>query len=142
MARTSNPYGAGDKAVKAIDRDRERERRFMMQACFKHAEDLATKLVQRLMDEHIVETTSDRDLREVFSALFTKLGDMEEFDLQFKIAPIRSMVNNPNHVSLYLTQYITEDLVQHPKVQDVFGDDQEIYRVVDSVMSKIRPQAS
>ncbi len=142
MARTSNPYGAGDKAVKAIDRDRERERRFMMQACFKHAEELSTKLVQRLMDEHIVETTSDRDLRDVFCTLFTKLADMEEFDMQFKIAPIRSLISNANFVSLYLTQYIIEDLVQHPKVQDVFGDDQEIYRVVDSVLSKIRPQGS
>ncbi len=141
MARTNNPYGAGDKAVKAIDRDRERERRFMMQACFKHADELSTKLVQRLLDEHIIETTSDRDLREVFSSLFTKLADMEEFDMQFKIAPIRSLVNNPNFITLYLTQYIIEDLVQHPKVQDVFGDDQEVYRVVDSVLSKIRPQA-
>lgn len=113
----------------------------MMQACFKHADELATKLVQRLLDEHIVETTSDRDLREVFGSLFTKLADMEEFDMQFKIAPIRSMVANPNFVSLFLTQYIIEDLVQHPKVQDVFGDDQEIYRVVDSILSKIRPQA-
>jgi len=141
MARTSNPYGAGDKAVKAIDRDRERERRFMLQACFKHADDLVVKLVQRLMDEHIVETTSDRDLRDVFHTLFMKLGDMEEFDIQFKIAPLRALIPNFNIVSLYITQYIIEDLVQHPKVQDVFGEDQEIYRVVDSVMSKIRPQA-
>jgi len=45
MARTSNPYGAAEKAVRAIDRERERERRFMLQACYKYADELSTKLV-------------------------------------------------------------------------------------------------
>ena len=34
---------------------------------------------------------------------------------------------DPNPVSLYLTQYITEDLIEHDNIQDVFGDDLAIY---------------
>ena len=140
MARTSNPYGQADKAVRAIDRERERERRFMLQACYKYADELALKLVQRLLDQHIIETSSDRALRELFSSVLVKLSDIEEFDMQFKIAPLRTLVTNPNLVSLYLTQYITEDLIDHPQIHDIFGDDLEIYRAVDSVMTKIRPK--
>lgn len=140
MARAHNPYGAGQRAVDAIDRDRERERKIMIQACYKYADELSTKLVQRLMDKKILETTSDQAIREVFTKQLTKLSDLEEFEVQFKIAPLRSMVTNPNMVSLYLTQFVTEDLIEHPAVQDIFGDDLEIYNAIDSVLSKIRPK--
>ena len=141
MARFANPYSQSEKAANAIDRERERERRFMLQACYKHADDLALKLVQRLLDQHIIETSSESDLRDTIAKQLNKLVDMEEFDIQFKIAPVRGMVNDPNFVSLYLTQYIIEDLIDHPKVQDVFGEDLDIYRAVDSVMGKIRPKS-
>jgi hypothetical protein len=141
MARIANPNSSAEKAANAIDRQRERERKFMLQNCYKHADELSTKLVQRLLDNHILETTSDSTLRELFSKQLAKLSDLEEFEIQFKIAPLRSIVNDPNFISLYLTQYIIEDLIEHPLVQDVFGDDLDIYRAVDSVMGKLRPSS-
>jgi hypothetical protein len=60
--------------------------------------------------------------------------------MQFKIAPIRNLVPDPNVISLYLTQYIIEDLIDHPHIQDVFGDDLDIYRAVDSILKRIRPR--
>ena len=139
MAHQSNPYGTDARASSAIDRKREQERRYMLQQAFKNAEPLAAKLVQRLLDAKIIETTSESAIREVFENLLRKLSDMEEFDIQFKIAPVRQLVANPNFISLYLTQYITEDLIDHPKIQDIFGDDQEIYASVESVMKAVNP---
>jgi hypothetical protein len=135
-----NPYGAGDRAVRSIDRKREKERRFMLSATYKYADELAMKLVQRLLDKHIIETSSDSAIREVFAVLFQKLQDMEEFDIQFKIAPVRQLVPDANFISLYLLQYIVEDLINHPKINDIFGDDLDIYQAVDSVMNQIRPR--
>lgn len=129
-----------DKTIRAIDRKREQERQLMLSQAFKNAEELATKLVQRLLDEKIVETSSERAMREFFVNTIKKLSDMEEFDIQFKIAPLRNLAPDPNFISLYLTQYIIEDLIDHPKVQDVFGDDLDIYNAVDSVISVIRPR--
>lgn len=134
-----NPHGAGDKAVRAIDRKREKERRFMLTAASKYADDLSIKLVQRLLDQHIIETTSDSAIREVFVNILQNMQDMEEFDINFKIAPIRQVAADPNFISLYLTQYIIEDLINHSKIEDVFGDDVTIYKTVDSVLSSIRP---
>ncbi len=139
MARAHNPYGAAERAARSIDRGREKERRFMLQNCYKHADELAIKLVQRLLDKHIIETTSERVIREAMAKILTKIADMEEFDFQFKIAPIRTLVPNPNIVTLYLTQYIIEDLIDHPDIQDIFGDDLDVYQAVDSVMNQIRP---
>jgi hypothetical protein len=39
-----------------------------------------------------------------------------------------------------VTQYICEDLVDNDKVQDVYGDDLEIYQVVESVLKVLRPK--
>ncbi len=141
MARAHNPNGAAERAANSIDRGRERERRFMLQNCYKNADDLTMKLVQRLLDQHIVETTSERAIRDVFTKLLTKLADMEEFDIQFKIAPLRTLLPNPNFISLYITQYIIEDLIEHPEIQDIFGDDLSVYQAVDSIMNQIQPSA-
>ena len=53
---------------------------------------------------------------------------------------VDNLVPDPNLISLYLTQYIIEDLIDHDNIQDVFGDDLAIYNAVDSVLSRIRPQ--
>jgi hypothetical protein len=135
-----NPNRATDKAVRAIDRKREQERRKMFVFARDHADLLATKLVQRLMDKKIIETTSVEDIHTAFEKQLRSLHLLEEFDLQLKLAPVRTLVQDPNIVTLYLTQFIIEDLVNHGSIQDVFGEDIDIYRAVDSVTKVLRPK--
>ena len=131
---------AADRAIRSIDRKREQERKSMLHAAYEHAEELAIKLVQNLLDEHIIETNSDRALKDLFGAQMKKITEMEEFEINFKIAPLRGIVNDPNFMSLYFTQFIIEDLLDHPNVQDVYGDDATIYKAVDKVFATIRPR--
>jgi len=140
MARHINPSNSTNKTIDAIDRKRERERQFMLKKSRELAPELAISLVQRLLDLHIIETNSVQAIQEVMEKQLLHLGDMEEFDMQFKIAPIRNLTQDPNVISLYLTQFIVEDLLNNSHIQDVFGDDMEIYRAVDSVLAKIRPK--
>jgi hypothetical protein len=135
-----NPNRATDKAVRAIDRKREQERRKMFIFARDHADLLATKLVQRLIDKKIIETTSVEDIRTVFEKQLRSLHLLEEFDLQLKLAPVRTLVQDANIVTLYLTQFIIEDLIDHGSIQDVFGEDIDIYRAVDSVTKVLRPK--
>ncbi len=135
-----NPNRATDKAVRAIDRKREQERKKMFLFARDHADLLATKLVQRLIDRNIIETDSVEDVRTSFEKQLRGLHLLEEFDLQLKLAPVRTLVQDPNIVTLYLTQYIIEDLVNHAAIQDVFGEDIDIYRAVDSVTKVLRPK--
>ena len=139
MAKVNiSPNRTTDKTIRTIDRKREQERRKMFMRAKDHAPEFAAKLVQRLIDKEIIETTSVSEMREAFENQLNKLGYIEEFELQVKIAPVRTIAQDPNVVSLYFTQYIVEDLIEHPAIKDIFGDDLEIYRAVDSVFRVLR----
>ncbi len=139
MAHHIDPSNATNKTINAIDRKRQRERRFMLIKARDHARELASSLVQRLIDRHIIETSAVEPLVETLEQQLVRLHDMEEFDIQFKIAPIRTLTPDPNFISLYITQYIVEDLIDHPKIGDIFGDDLDVYQAVESVLGRIRP---
>ncbi len=128
-----------DKTIRAIDRKREQERRKMFILARDNSETLATKIVQRLIDRKNIETTSVESIQKVFEKQLRKLVDLEDFDLQLKLAPVRTLVQDPNIVSLYLTQFIIEDLIEHGDIQDIFGEDLDIYRSLDSVLNVLRP---
>jgi hypothetical protein len=142
MARHINPSGSTNKAIDALDRKRERERRFILSKARDNAPELAIKVVQRLLDEHIIETNDVHAVQAGFERQLREPAEMEEFEIRLKVADIRTLVPNPNILTLYLTAYIIEDLVDDPKIQDVFGDDMAIYSAVDAVLSKIRPGAA
>ncbi len=129
-----------DKTIRAIDRKREQERRKMFILARDNSEVLATKLVQRLIDRNIIETTSVENIQQVFEKQLRKLIDIEEFDMQLKLAPVRTLVQDPNIISLYLTAFIIEDLIEHSDIQDIFGEDLDIYRSLDSVLKALRPK--
>ncbi len=141
MAKVNiSPNRTTDKTIRAIDRKREQERRKMFILAKDNADMLATKLAQRLIDRKIIETTSLESMQKAFVGQLRKLIDLEDFDLQMKLAPLRTLVQDPNIVSLYITQYIVEDLIDHADLQDVFGEDIDIYRAVDSIFKALRPK--
>jgi hypothetical protein len=135
-----SPNSATDKTIRSIDRKREQERRFMLQKARENADELAAKLVQRLIDKGIVETTSVQSLHDTFEEQIKKLANLDEFEIQLKVAPVRTLVPDPNIISLYLTQFIIEDLINHSAIQDIYGEDLEIYLTTDSIFKILRPQ--
>ncbi len=135
-----SPNRTTEKTIRAIDRKREQERRRMFHHAKEHAAPLATKVVQRLIERNIIDVTSITNITEAVENQLRLLASMEDFDFQLKVAPIRTLAQDPNMVSLYLTQYTIEDLIDHPNVNDVFGDDLDVYRAIDSVMRVLRPQ--
>ncbi|RWX49764.1 hypothetical protein VT98_10115 [Candidatus Electrothrix communis] len=137
MARHINPSRSTNKAIDALDRKRERERRFILNKARDNAQDLATILVQRLMDDHIIKTNDVHAIQQGVERQLREPADMEEFEIRLKVADIRTLVPDPNILTLYLTAYV-DDLIKHPKIQDVFGDDLDVYNAVDSVLSKLK----
>jgi len=140
MARHINPSNSTNKTIDAIDRKRERERRFILNKSRENAPELAVRLVQRLIDEHIIETNDVHAIQEGVERQLREPADMDEFEIRLKIADIRTLVQDPNILSLYLTAYIIDDLINHPNIQDIFGDDLDVYNAVESVLGIIRPR--
>jgi hypothetical protein len=140
MARHINPSNSTNKAIDALDRKRERERRFILNKARENAPELAVRLVQRLIDEHIIETNDVQAIQEGVEKQLREPSDMDEFEIRLKIADIRTLVPDPNILSLYLTAYVIDDLIDHPSIQDIFGDDLDVYNTVESVLGVIRPR--
>ena len=138
MARHINPSRSTNKAIDALDRKRERERHFLLNKAQEKAPELAIRLVQRLIDEHIIETNDVLPIQQGVEKQLREPADMEEFEIRLKIADIRTLVNDPNILSLYLTSYIINDLINHPNILDVFGDDLDVYNAVDSILCVLR----
>ena len=130
---------ATDKTIRAIDRKRERERRFILNKARDNAEEFATRVTQRLIDREVLEINSVQAVRDAFVEQLKSLPNMEEFDIQMKVAPIRTLIQDPNILSLYLTGYVIEDLINNSAIEDVFGEDIDIYRAIDSIFKVLRP---
>ena len=140
MARHINPSNSTNKTFDALDRKRERERHFILNKARENAPELAIRLVQRLMDEHVIETNNVQAIQEGVERQLKEPSEMEEFEIRLKIADIRTLVPDPNILSLYLTAYVIDDLIDHPNIQDIFGDDLDVYNAVESVLGTIRPR--
>ena len=138
MARHINPSRSTNKTIDAIDRKRERERHFILNKARDNAPELAVRLVQRLIDEHIIETNDVAAIQTGVERQLREPADMEEFEIRLKTAYIRTLVHDPNILSLYLTAYIIEDLINHPAIMDVFGDDLDVYNAVESLLGMFR----
>ncbi|PIE55819.1 MAG: hypothetical protein CSA34_07290 [Desulfobulbus propionicus] len=139
MARHSNPGSSTNRTIDALDRKRERERQIMLLRARDNASELAAALVQTMLDQRILETNDVQTISQAIEEQLKLMCDLEEFELQYKIAPLRLLTQDPNVCSLFITQYVVEDLIDHPNIQDIFGDDMDIYNAVDSILSKIRP---
>jgi len=99
--------------------------------------EIHNRLSQTLLMEKIIETDNPGAISEEILKGLKQAMRSSEFDFKYFIAPIRDLVPRPNPHALYMTQYIMEVLINHPDVIEIYGTDQEIYKVVNDVFSKI-----
>lgn len=99
--------------------------------------EIHTNLTQELLMQKIVESDNTGAFSELILRGLKKLLKTNEFDYKYFIAPIRTLVPRPNPISLYMTQFILEDVMNDPCVMDVFGTEEDIYKVVNRVISNI-----
>jgi hypothetical protein len=101
------------------------------------ADELAQKLAMKLVEGKLIETTSMRDVEEQLAGCLGELLQAEDFDIQYAIAPLRNLMPRPNRVSLYVTAFVIERLINHRSVVDIYGTDEEIYNVVNQEVTKL-----
>jgi hypothetical protein len=102
-----------------------------------YGDQLAQRLALKLVDSQLIETTSQRDLEQQLSGVVSELIDAEDFDIQYAIAPLRNLVPRPNRISLYITAFIIERLINHRSVVDIYGTDEDIYNLVNQEVTSI-----
>ena len=126
-----------DKLLNRIERQ-EKQRAFQRDRFLKFKlPEIHTTLTQALLMEKIVETDNAAAFSDLLLKGLKKVLKTSEFDFKYFIAPLRNLVSRPNPISLYITQYLLEVVLNDPSVIDVYGTDKDIYNIVNKVVTNI-----
>jgi hypothetical protein len=105
-----------------------------------HGEELSNSVAMKLVENKIIETRSKNSLEEQILGKLNELAKSDDFDIDYQVAPYRNLVPNPNLVSLYLTAFVLETLINHKDVVDIYGSDDEVYHCINKQIMKFMPE--
>lgn len=127
MAKVFRPSSRESSILSKIESSKEQERRRAIKAIPDHLDALSVQVASKLVENKLVETTSQNSLEAGIKKCLDELTQAEDFDIDYKVADMRNLTSNPHIVSLYLTAYVIEDLIKHKDVIDIYGSDEDIY---------------
>ena len=139
MAKIFRPSTREASILSKIESSKEYARRKAIQGVKDCAESLSNAIAMKLIESNLVETTNKNILEEQIKNCCDTLNRADEFEIDYKNAPFRQIVPNPHVVSLYVTAFVIETLINHKVVVDIFGSDEEIYHCIHRQVSKFLP---
>ena len=139
MAKIFRPSTREASIISKIESSKEYARRKAIDSTRDCTEPLANAIAMKLIENHLVETTNKNALEEQIMHCLEKLSRAEDFDIDYQNAPFRHIVPQPHVVSLYITAFVIETLINHKIVVDIFGSDAEIYHCINQQISKFLP---
>ena len=139
MAKVFRPSTRESSILSKIESSKERARRLAISSIQECIEPLSNAIAMKLIENNLVETTNKNSLEEQIHKCLDKLSRAEDFDIDYQIAPYRLLVPQPNIVSIYVTAFILEKMIDHKDVEDIFGSDEEIYSCINAQVKKFLP---
>ncbi len=136
MSKVFRPSNREASILSRIESSKEMARRKAISAAWDSAQPLANAIAMKLVETELVETTNKNALEEQISQCLQTLGRADDFEVDYQIAPYRNLVPNPNVVSLYVTAFVLEKLIDHKSVVDIFGSDEDIYLCINQQVAK------
>jgi hypothetical protein len=140
MGKVFRPSSRESTILSKIESTKEYMRRLAISKVRDCSESLAGAIAMKLVEQNLVETTNKSALDEQLKNCLDKMNRLEDFDIDFQIAPLRNLVAQPHIVSLYVTSFVIEQLIKHKDVVDIFGSDEEIYFTINEQVKKFLPQ--
>jgi hypothetical protein len=140
MAKIFRPNNKESLLLSKIESSKERDRRLSINMVREHADALGNAIAMKLVENNIIETRSKNSLEELITAKLNELGQADDFDIDYQVAPYRNLVPNPNLVSMYITAFILEKVIDHKDTVDVYGSDDEIYHCINKQTMKFMPE--
>lgn len=136
MAKVFRPSTRESSILSKIESSKEHARRKALTFLRDCTEVLANAIAMKLVESELVETTSKNTLEEQIVKCLETLSRSDDFEIDYKCAPFRQLVVNPHIVSLYVTAYVIETLINHKSVVDIFGSDEDIYHCINKQVMK------
>jgi len=132
MAKVFRPSTRESSILSKIESSKEHARRHSINRIRDCEGPLSNAIATKLIENKLIETTNKNSLEEQINHCLEKLTRAEDFDVDYQIAPLRNLVKQPNIVSLYVTAFVIEQLINHKDVVDIFGSDEEIYSTINT----------
>ncbi len=139
MAKIFRPSNREASILSKIESSKEYAKRRAIKSVKECIEPLSNAIAMKLIENNIIETTNKNGLEEQINKCLDKLSHSDEFDIDYQIAPVRNIVPNPHIVSIYVTSFVIEKLINHKDVIDIFGSDEDIYLCINQQVVKILP---
>jgi len=139
MSKVFRPSHRESSLLSKIESSKELARRRSISAARDHIDTLGNAIAMKLVENRLVETTDKNSLEEQIVKCLDGMSKADEFDIDYLMAPYRNLVKHPNVVSLYVTAYLLEKLINHKSVVDIFGSDNDIYGCIHKQVAKILP---
>jgi len=139
MAKVFRPSNRESSILSRIESSKEHAKRAAINIVRDDPARFANPIAMKLVEEHLVETTNKNDLEEQILKCLETLCHADEFDVDYQMAPFRNLVQQPNVVSLYVTAFVIEKLINHKSVVDIFGADADIYLCIHKQVAKLLP---
>ncbi|MBW1866515.1 MAG: hypothetical protein JRI38_02040 [Deltaproteobacteria bacterium] len=139
MAKIFRPSSREAKILSKIESSKEHARRRAIAAIQDFIEPLSNAIAMQLIENKLVETDNKNGLEEQINKCLDKLSHADDFDVDYQIAPFRNLVPHPHTITLYLTAFVIEQLINHRDIIDIFGSDEDIYNCINRQIAKFLP---
>ncbi|MBL7179056.1 MAG: hypothetical protein ISS65_02455 [Desulfobacterales bacterium] len=136
MAKIFRPSTRESSILSKIESSKEYARKKTITSVKDYIEPLSNAIAMKLIETNLVETTNKNALEEQISKCLERLSHAEDFDIDYQNAPFRNIVPQPHVISLYVTAFVIETLINHKIVVDIYGSDEEIYRCINKQVAK------
>ncbi|MCD6185768.1 MAG: hypothetical protein J7K84_08290 [Deltaproteobacteria bacterium] len=139
MAKNFRPSNREASILSKIESSKEYARRKAISGIKDCIEPLSNSIAMKLVEDKLVETTNKNGVEEQIVKCLDKLSRTEDFDVDYLIAPYRKVTAQPHVVSLYVTAFVIEQLINYKDVIDIFGSDEDIYLSINKQVKKHLP---
>ncbi len=139
MGKVFRPSTREASILSKIESSKEYARRRAIDSAQDNIDTLSNNIAMKLVENELVETHNKRSLEEQIHKCIEQLGRAEDFDIDYQIAPVRNLISNPNIVSLFVTAFVLEKVINHKDTVDIYGSDEEIYYCIHKQVTKILP---
>lgn len=137
MAKIFYTGNRESKLLSKIESSKERERIKTIMVIRDNIDSFSNKVSMKLIEAGLVETVSKSSIENQIARCLDTLCKAEDFDIDYMVAPFRTLVSNPNIASLYLTAFIVETLINHKDIIDIFGSDEDIYFCIQKELASL-----
>lgn len=136
MGKIFRPSNRESKILSRIESSKERARQLAIDQTKNVLEPLSNAMAMKLIEEKLIETDNKDAIQKQIAGSLQKLARADHFEIDYQIAPFRNLVPRPSIVSLYLTAFVVEQLINHRSVVEIYGSDEEIYNCINRQVSK------